>query len=207
MPTASGKSIGFSEASMKRTILSGLTFFLVLLLTCDAAIAGGPWKGKIIDVKTKEPLEGAVVLAVWNRVYRTPYGSSSYFYEAKETVTNEKGDFEIYSYTPINLLPLISYMRGPEFTIFKPGYGSVSNLALGGYFTGETKESQDLEIEGKRYRFTRGIIELPRLMTKEERLRNIPGGPTDVSSKKLPLFFRAINEERKRLGLQGEVWR
>ncbi len=165
---------------MKKIILIGLLFW-VLCLNCGSAVAGGPWKGKIMDVETKKPLEGAVVLAVWHRVYRTPFGSSSYFYEAKETLTNKMGEFEIPSYTPINLLPIISYMRGPEFTIFKPGYGSIEGLELGGYFTGKAQNIQDFESEGKRYRFTQGVIELPPLKTWEERRK---GQPSPVGDKK-----------------------
>jgi hypothetical protein len=50
-----------------------------------------------------------------------------------------------------------------------------------------------------------GIVELPKLETKEERLRAIPGRPSGVYEEDLPLFYRAINEEHdllevKRLG-------
>jgi hypothetical protein len=179
-----------------RNIILHWFIFLTICLNCGVAIAGGPWKGKIIDVETKESLEGAVVLAVWDRVYRTPYGSSSYFYEAKETLTNKAGEFEIPSYIPINLLPIISYMRGPEFTIFKPGYGSVNRLALGGYFACEAQEIQDFEIEGKRYRFTQGVIELPMLKTREERRKGQPSPEGDKKDwKKQRELIKALRQE------------
>lgn len=183
-----------------------ICFFVLLSVP---AMAGGPWKGKIIDIETKEPLEGAVVLAVWERVYRTPAGPNSYFHEAKEVLTDKEGRFEISSYTPINLLPLISYIRGPNFTFFKPGYLSLSSVDFGEFFLEGSKEAalERKKIGGQTFRFAPGVLELPRLKTREVRLKNIPGGPTDVSSKKLPLFYKAINEERNNLGLQGEVWR
>lgn len=103
-----------------------ISFFLMIVFVLSAfsapAAAGGPWRGKIIDIETKEPIEGAVVLAVWQRAYRTVSGDKTYFYEAKEVLTDKEGNFEIPAYTPINLLPIISYIRGPEFTIFKPAY-------------------------------------------------------------------------------------
>src|SRR3990172_6905256 len=133
-----------------KTLIIGLITLLFLLVNYEYTIAGGPWKGKIIDIETKEPLEGAVVLAVWERVYRTPAGASSYFYEAKEVLTDKEGKFEIPSYTPINLVPIISYMRGPLFTIFKPGYGSLT-MVLDKYLTGTTKEVYEMELSGKKY--------------------------------------------------------
>ncbi|MBI5676512.1 MAG: hypothetical protein HZC48_11945 [Nitrospirae bacterium] len=57
--------------------------------------AAGTWKGRIIDIETKEPLEGAVVLAVWQRAYRTLAGDNTYFYNAKEVLTDKEGRFEI----------------------------------------------------------------------------------------------------------------
>ena len=185
-----------------RKILSKSGFVLLLLcLNCSFAYAGGPWKGKIIDVETKEPLDGAVILAVWERVYRTPSGPSSSFYEAREVVTNNAGGFEIPSYTPINLLPIISNMRGPLFTIFKPGYGSVNGMALGGYFTGKAQEVQDFEISGRRYRYALGVIELPKLKTREERLKII-SLPSSIPDGKMPKLIEFINKEAMDLGIQ-----
>jgi len=185
-------------------IIKTFIVVIIFIMSCGFAFADGPWKGKILDVETKEPLEGVVVLAVWDRIYRTPFGTSSYFYEAKETASNKEGEFEIPSYTPINMLPIISYMQGPEFTIFKPGYGSL-RMSLGDYLNSNTKKPQEMELLGKKYRFESGIIELPRLIYKEERLRNIPGGPTDVGDDKLPFFYKSINEERINLGIRGSV--
>jgi hypothetical protein len=177
----------------KRTAIRGIAILSLVLVIAGCA---GPWKGKILDVETKEPLEGAVVLAVWERVYRTPAGANSYFYEAKETVTDKAGEFEIPSYTPINLLPLITYMRGPDFTIFKPGYGSLNSLALGGYLTGEKSGEQILEMRGRKYRFFHGAIELPPLHTWDERNKAnmiLPYG--DIPKNKWPLLKESTEKE------------
>ena len=131
-----------------KNIISSFMLILVFIFFAIPAFAAGPWRGKIIDIETKEPIEGAVVLAVWERVYRTPAGASSYFYEAKEVLTDKEGRFEIPSYTPINLVPLLSYMRGPLFTIFKPGYGSLT-MVLDKYLTGVTAEVYEMELSRK----------------------------------------------------------
>ncbi len=171
----------------------------VLFLTSGYAFADGPWKGKILDIETKEALEGVVVLAVWDRIYRTPFGTSSYFYEAKETVTNKAGEFEIPAYTPINLLPIISYMQDPEFTIFKPGYGSL-RMSLGDYLTSNTKKPREMLLSGVKYRLASGVVELPKIMTREERRFASPSPVGDNKDwKKQQMLIKAIRDEWKYL--------
>ena len=173
-----------------------LCFFIFFTIP---AFAAGPWKGQIIDIETKEPLEGTVILAVWDRNYRTPTGGSSYFYEAKEVLTDKEGRFEIPSYTPINLLPLISYMRGPLFTIFKPGYGSLT-MVLDKYLTGVSTEVYEMELSGKMYRLSTGLIELPPLKTREERRKVFPGllMYDEANTKN---YIRLLNIEAIEIGL------
>jgi len=147
-----------------------LMLIITYVLSATIAVASGSWKGQIIDIETKEPLEGTVVLAVWERVYRTPAGDKSYFYEAKEVLTDKNGRFEIPAYTPINLLPLISYMRGPYFIIFKPSYLSIEWWHPNYFLEGSTEKATELtELSGKKYRLSPGLIELPPLKTWEER--------------------------------------
>ena len=47
--------------AMIRFFILGVTLTLIV----NSASAAGPWKGRIVDIETKEPIEGAVVLAVW----------------------------------------------------------------------------------------------------------------------------------------------
>lgn len=190
------------EMIMKVIIVS---FILILFLTLftSSAFAAGPWKGQIIDIETKEPLEGAVVVAFWSRVWRTPAGGASRVYEVKEALTDKEGRFEIPLYTPINLLPIISYMKGPEFIIFKPGYGSLQ-MALEKYLTGEKDippYGGYLPLSGYTIRVSPGLIELPKLKTREERLKARRIGLTGEAANKTPELNRLINEEGKNLGI------
>lgn len=183
-----------------RAIIIILMLVLALSLCLNPALAAGPWKGKIIDIETKEPLEGVVVLAVWVRAYRTPAGDNTYFYEAKEVLTDKEGRFEIPSYSPINLLPIISYIREPEFTIFKPGYLSLSGRHLEENVIDNPAEFKRNE---KVYRLAPGVIELPKLRTREERRANIPSLPSwDEFLEDQKNLIRLINEEEEKLGLQ-----
>jgi len=186
----------------RKLFLFGFITLILFLLSYKYSLAAGPWKGKIVDTETREPLEGAVVVAVWERVYRTPYGTNSYFYEAKETLTDREGRFEIPSYTPINLLPIISYIKEPEFTIFKPGYGSL-RMALGKYLTGKKGiESYSAKLSGYMIKVSPSIIELQRLKTKEERLKVLPSGLMyEEAEKKAKNYMKCLNIERIGLGL------
>lgn len=183
---------------MKRKLLYGFLIICFLAIDSGDVYGVGPWKGRIIDIETKELLEGAVVLAVWERVYRTPAGDNSYFYNAKEVLTDKEGRFEIPAYTPINLLPIISYMRGPYFTFFKPEYLSLSSVDFGDFFLEGTKEAplERKEIGGKRFRFAPGVVELPKLKTREERRMAKPTPVGDKKDwKKQKEFIRLIREE------------
>lgn len=179
-----------------------LLLMIILLIAAPmttTAFAGGPWKGKIIDIETKEPIEGAVVLAIWQRAYRTPAGDNTYFYEAKEVITDKEGRYEIPAYTPINLLPIISYIREPEFFIFKPGY-----LSLTGEYLEEnvTDTPTELSKNDKFFRLAPGIIELPKLKTREERKINLYSVPPSIPDDKMPKFIQLMNEEEIDIGLQ-----
>lgn len=189
------------EIYMKNIIIFLITAWTLFLLA-DKSLAAGPWRGKLIDIETKEPLENAVVVAVWYRVWRTPAGGVSSVYTTKEVLTNKEGRFEMPSYTPINLMPILSYMRGPEFTIFKPGYLSLSGVDFSEFFMEGAKEEplERKEISGKIFRLAPGIIELPKLQTKEERenarmTADIFGA--DFDKKDLPLLYEMVNEEKK----------
>lgn len=210
-----------------------LLSLIVLALSSGSALAAGPWKGRVIDAETKEPLSGAVVLAVWDRHYRTPTGGSSYFYEAKEVLTDKDGRFEIPSYISINMLPIISYIYGPVFIIFKPGYGSFPNhrisppmkrlshvppgnnkygesdLTFEEFFSeevGAEKEFWASEFlkrrdNPQRIKVAFGVVELPRLKTREERIRNTHSLPVSVPDEKMPQLLELIYREEVELGL------
>ncbi len=181
-----------------KTISSLLMVVIVLILSVSATFAAGPWKGKIIDIETREPIEGAVVLAIWERAYRSVSGDKTYFYEAKEVLTDKNGNFEIRAYTPINLLPIISYIKKPYFIIFKPGY-----LSLEEYIDENVIDKEvELQKNGKVYRLSPGIIELPKLKTRDERKLNLYSLPPSIPDDKMPNLIQLMNEEEVSLGLQ-----
>ena len=99
---------------------------LLLLPGClglfEPLFAKGPYRGRVIDTDTKQPIEGAAVLAVWYSVTPTIGDKVDAYLDAEEVLTDKDGRFVIGKHTPISFRP--GWIRGPDITIFYPGYGS-----------------------------------------------------------------------------------
>src|SRR4030067_3602137 len=80
--------------------------------TASIYYSDGPWSGKVIDAETKEPIEGAVVVAVWKKIYSTLTGDSSYFFDAIETITDRTGNFSISNFKAVKMTPVIARIEG-----------------------------------------------------------------------------------------------
>lgn len=297
-----------------KTFIKCLIFLVILFIGFSISYAelysGGPWRGRVIDADTKEPIEGAVVVAIWYREYDGhPAGTKSFLHDVRETLTDKGGQFEIPTYKEsyenmshcrekdtegagsMKLFITGPTIREPNFIIYKPPYGNFpdydelrifaigpgtstveyleeyeeiykghlvkawkrktkifpegvvyygkrcqskiesleKNLSFkfGSFFIPMEKAKEkierleipldcqdkgepipasmrgykdDIEIPWRKGGYM--VIELPKLKTKEERLRAIPGRPTDAGKDKLPLLHKLINEEHRYLGLQ-----
>jgi len=170
-----------------------------------------PFDGRILDVETKRPIEGAIVVAVYTtRSMGAGSGQSLNVINIREAMTDKEGRFHIRSYTTILPQPFTRQDR-PNFLIYKPGYATVQ-LPLKKHFTGKTPAERDLSpwhdpvLSGK-YKIKlrgAGIVELPRLSTKDERLRNMPTLPDPLENLgKQKGLTKLINEEKKELGEPG----
>lgn len=172
-----------------------LTLFFILsilLIPASGCYAHGPWRGKVIDAETKQPIEGAAVVAVWEKHIATGVGTATYFLAAEETVTNKDGEFKSSSKIFLSI-PGIRQIKGPFFTIYKPGYGAYYDKGL------ETKS----------------VVELPKLNTKKDRDKAVDDatsilavGKEDalgVPRSKVPNLIRLINKENRYLGFKGEI--
>src|SRR4030043_763483 len=104
-----GLAIGFC-------LLSGIS-----LSACGKAILRA-FEGKVVDAETKEPIEGAAVLAVYYESTISVAGSGYYAVDAQETLTDANGEFKI----PVQTVKLkdASGKLQCNLTIFKPGYRS-----------------------------------------------------------------------------------
>lgn len=173
------------------------------------------FKGRIIDADTKQPIEGVVVVALYRShpIISGPGGGSSSVIHAKEALTDSNGEFLIPAYT--TLIQPNSYDFGTDFIIYKAGYASYTRLYHNRIFPlkycgPEILFSKKLGTEGEIRRGSEvitikyGLVELPKLETRGERLRASPGTPSGFYEEELPLLYKEINDERKRFGL-GEI--
>ncbi len=204
---------------MKKFALMILFSFMVMLLSSSNCMAfwliyyKSGYKGRILDAETKEPIKDAVVVAVYHYepIICGPAGCSGGVQSVKETLTDEKGEFYLYPY--LMLFNPFTVMGDTSFIIYKPGYGSHPGGSLGSihhfgpypedFFTEDIGEKGEKRVWRETYPVTHGIVELPKRITREERLRAMPSTPVDYGADELPLLFKAVNEENKRFG-RGE---
>jgi len=168
---------------------------LVLLSTgCSFLVSyEGSYKGRVIDAETKQPIEGVVALGVWYSETPTVAGVVGKYYDAKETVTNNKGEFEIQGQG----LKMFSNLSEMHVLIFKAGYEYIGS--------GPWRSFKIDEIYRKKIAWEgdRAIIPL-RKLTMEERSQSstFPDSPpSQASEAKIKLMMREIKEERKGRGL------
>ena len=185
---------------MKRKII--LVAFIMLMLPLLSGFAFyhryGPFMGKVIDVETKEPIEGAAVLAVYYTYSSTVGGRVSHYTNAQEAVTDAKGEFRIPPLKDFTFKLFGHHDEQVRFTIFKSGYG-----AFGG-----TSQSQGVFIDGMKSpnsflpQDKHILIELPQLKTKEEIRWNLPSIEPNAPHSKQRNLIKLIDEERIKLGLE-----
>lgn len=206
---------------MNRYYFKIIAAIILLISSVQISQAAGlyskpEFRGRVIDAETKEPLEGAVVVFLYDRwpIIGGPGGPNSYIFHAKETLTDSKGEFNIPSFSSFILSSLDAGIR---FIFYKPGYmasygrDNISPTLIESYFSAG-KIGEEKEIEGGtfeqgsyvKWKGPLGIVELKRATTREEKLRTMPSPPTDFTSKELPILIKIINEEGKNLGLKGE---
>jgi hypothetical protein len=190
--------------------LSLALILLIIVLSATAAEAGWliyhepEFKGTVIDIETKKPIEGAVVVAVYRKATMgLGAGSVDSVIDVRETLTDSGGNFRIPSYTTV--IQPFSWQIPSTIIIFKPGYASVELEML--LFSGKDMVEQEWGWKWNETRRIRlrnpGIVELPKLIELEERRKNIPSLPSwDTLLDKQKRLLRLINEEEVNTGLQ-----
>jgi hypothetical protein len=165
----------------------------MLILGGRPCSAAGPWRGQVIDAETGQPLEGVIVVAVWDKLSPGAMHPQRDFHDALEVVTDAEGRFVIPARSLTTLNPFVHF-EGPETYMFKSGYGlgPVRNLRPGG---NKFDIYKLMEREG-------ALFELRPLRTREERLDGLRGRPVLVPDSYLPRYLNAVREERDRLGLE-----
>ena len=161
----------------------------------------GPWRAQIVDAETAQPVEGVIVLAIWDKLsIGWPHPDRS-FYDLDEVVSNADGRIVIPARVKAGRRPLET-LRGPMIRMFKPGYGD--------WQFQDSAKWTDAE------RTTRGkaiwdqfahdgvVIVLRRARTRDERLRALDGllPAPEAPMEKFPRLLAAYDREIGRLGLK-----
>lgn len=104
-----------------------------------------------------------------------------------------------------------------RFIFFKPGYKSITYIkeikipdekyfAIEKDMIGEEREIKYIDPWDTliTYKGPMGVVRLEKAKTDKERRDASPSSPTNYHSDKLPLLYKAINEDRRNRGLEGE---
>jgi hypothetical protein len=189
-----------------KTVRIVIVSLLIVLLLSAYSEAGWliyhepEFQGTIVDIDSKQPIEGAVIVAEYRKATMgLGAGSMSSIIDVRETLTDKDGHFRIPSYT--TLIQPFSWQIPTIFIIFKPGYASLK-LGLKEYFTGhksdELKGSYPWSSELIYRVIGPGIVEIPKVKTKEEREKarmSVDIFGADVKESELPIFNKIIKEE------------
>ena len=92
---------------MRLTLVTLVLVGLVVgALPAADAFAAGPYRGRVIDAETREPLAGAVVLVYWIRnAPAIGHGPAESFLGAEEALTDDRGEFIVAENPPSNWIP------------------------------------------------------------------------------------------------------
>jgi hypothetical protein len=203
-----------ANGTKKKFVFIALILILLLIVVLAHA-SERTYQGKVIDAETKEPIEGAVVVARWWEEKGAFLGSVERLRDVKETLTDRDGKWSITGPESdkrkivrgmLSIIAIVWAIRDPGFIIFKPGYCSWPiGFSIDACKDKIGPERTDQIMEGKTVEF-----EFPRLTNREDRLKVLPEtisssseGPREYKKiqKKQMEFLRLINEERRNLGL------
>jgi hypothetical protein len=153
----------------------------------DAADTWGPFRGRIVDMDTGAPIPGVAVLVVWWELVPNPVQGQRRFFDARETITDVQGRFEV----PRLSAPLFGFrIPSPEVILFAPGYVEASETVT----PAPPKGQPFLDATEIRMR---------RLKTRQELREKSRSRPSSVPDDKMPGLIRAINIERSMLELDS----
>jgi hypothetical protein len=193
-------------AVRKRYGVAGLSVLLLGLVVAwllRPLPAAGPWRAQLLDADTREPLEGVIVLALWEkRTFAWPHPDRNY-HDLDEVVSDRDGRFVIPARVVASRHPF-EVTIGPRLTIFKPGYGRWHFEGMPALWATD-RDAAIKQSEVNRERFAHGgvVMMMPRAKTRQERkevLDRVRPEP-EVPPEKYPRLLAAYNQERVSLGL------
>ena len=184
----------------KQRLTFNFLFFFLLLVLSACVHTDGLYRGKVVELESGKPIEGAVVAARWTI---EPFVHTERICDAKETITNENGEFELpkgscWSHP-------FAEMHKPTVVVFKPGYLGYPPLGA----EPEERKSRMPNFTGNEFRDEKQyyVIKLGKPKTRQERSWTMSEGESlldEETYEKLPILLKLVNEENKNLGL-GQI--
>jgi hypothetical protein len=171
--------------------------FLWLAMGCGHVLyIDGPYQVKVIDRDSKQPIEGAAVVAVWWQ--QSPHVGHYMrdIYDAQDAITDQQGNFTIAGIVGGSVNPLAK-IEEPIFTVFKPGYETYRARRI----PSSTEDGQkilqlgSLALGTRQERIRNLDLLLPVECNSERKTRCVP-------QEKLLNLLELSNIERTRLGLK-----
>ncbi len=179
-----------------------IIFGVLLIYVLGGLATGGNWlvffrpafEGQIIDIDSREPIEGAVVAAIYNC---DMYGGSQVMSGHKgyaEAITDKNGRFRISPYFIIT--GPLTIGKATTFIIYKPGYRSIDGINLEVCFTSGCKRR---EFVSSNMVFAGNTVELPELGDSVPRYENIPYLKGYKMPRGFPKLRNVLKEEKTEL--------
>jgi len=182
----------------KTLFVAKQTLPLIILLLATTIFSGcavvhhySPYMGTVVDADTGEPIEGAVVVAVYSTESYSVGGSVGHYLDAQEVMTEKNGEFRIPSLTSFTFRPLQTFRPWARMWIYKPGYAG-----YGCTYWHEKIEPKEWPIPPNKHE----TFKLPKLETKEERKKYLSCFPGLVPRAKYIKLLQLINDENLYLG-------
>jgi hypothetical protein len=185
------------------------TLTIIILVMVCSTVCHASWliyhkpeyRGRVVDIDTGQPIEGAVVIANYQKeTLAPPVEPQSSTIHVKETLTDKDGYFFFPSYS--TMVQPFSWEYDVSFLIFKPGYLCYGWSVMPEIFEGKgKKDSAELfEAWNKslKFKFTAsGTIMLPKVSRYEDRFQSKLNFdvPTEYYQQ-LPIARRIEQEER-----------
>lgn len=185
-------SINKKNDGLKTTIshiaLYIILLFMLILTGCAPAVYDASFKGKVIDSDTREPIEGAVALAIWTTWMMTPAGEVDKYYDCYEKRTDENGEFIIPGKGP----RVMSNLNPMTVNVIKAGYHASSGTLE--YYSRVQKYQPEQS--------DRMIIPLKKMTAEQRKMQLGPAAPPiDAPTEKTKEYLRELNNYRKDRGL------
>ena len=146
----------------------------------------GPYRGRVIDAKTKAPIAGAIVVAVWYEDVYAFVQTNERYYDALEVVTDSQGYFVVDAPNIERRAPRRT--KFPVLTIFKPNYTSYEGWL-----------ARVDELFQRQKKSLLGTVELESIshLNRQEKISRLPlfhPAVREIPVSKVPRYLKALTD-------------